>query len=416
MIRKVHRARFILADPDLVLQDATVHVGDPGRICRVEPWHGVHPGSDIELTDWGSAVIIPGLVNAHSHLELTGLHDELTGTRSFVKWLAEVVRRRREWTPDDYLQSARAGARMALESGTTLVGDISASGLTQGALSGTKLRAMIFEEVLGLAPEGTGKVLTELERRIARNESDPLLTGGVSPHAPYSVSSQLYRGVAELAKRKALPLATHLAESRAELELLASGTGELRDFLSQMAVLPKEWTAPGRSPVRYLESLGVLENAPLLIHCNYVDADSIAPILGGHCSVAYCPRSHSFFGHETHPVRDLLDAGINVALGTDSLASNDSLSMLDEMRFLRRKRTDLKSDEIFRMATINGATALGFGSTLGRLRRGCWADMAVLSLPENTSGKYLASQILEGSGECIATIVRGELAWQKIER
>jgi cytosine/adenosine deaminase-related metal-dependent hydrolase len=162
-----------------------------------------------------------------------------------------------------------------------------------------------------------------------------------------------------------------------------------------------------------LDSLGVLEQSPLLIHCNYLDPDSIARILARRCSVAYCPRSHAYFGHDAHPVRQLLDAGVNLALGTDSLASNDSLSMLDEIRFLSRERKDLKADEIFRMATLNGASALGFGGMIGRLRRGYWADMAVLSLPENVSPKYLISQVLEGAGECIGTVVQGEIVWSK---
>ncbi len=395
------------------MQDAAVHVGDPGRICRVEPWHS-HPASpDVKVIDWGSAVMMPGLVNAHSHLELTRLHNQLTGIETFTGWLAQIVRRRRDWAPEDYTESVRRGARMALESGTTLVGDISTSGFARRALIGEKIRAVVFEEVLGLAPDRARQSLAELECRIARGDCDPLLTVGASPHAPYSVSPQLYVGVAELAHKKALPLATHLAETRAELELLKSGSGEFREFLTQLAVLPPEWKAPGIPPVQYLDGLGVLERAPLLAHCNYLDQDAIARILGRRCSIAFCPRSHAFFGHEEHPVRRLLDSGINVALGTDSLASNDSLSMLDEIRFLRRSRKDLKSQEIFRMATVNGAAALGFGSTLGRLRRGCWADIAILGLPENTSGKYLISQILEGAGECIATIVGGEPAWQK---
>lgn len=413
MIRTVHRARYLLADPDLVMQDAAVQICEPGRICRVEPWQGHPAGPEVDVFDWGSAVIMPGFVNTHSHLELTRLHNQLTGVGSFTGWLDQVISRRRGWTPEHYDESVRSGARQSLESGTTLVGDVSAGGFTRKALTGGKIRAVVFEEVLGLAPDRAPQALAELERRIARNDDDPLLTAGASPHAPYSVSPQLYCGVAGLSERMTIPLATHLAETRAELELLMSGTGEFREFLTRLAVLPPDWKAPEVSPVQYLDKLGVLEHAPLLIHCNYLDQDSIARILGRRCSIAFCPRSHAFFGHEEHPVRRLLDAGINVALGTDSLASNDSLSMLDEMRFLHRSRKDLKSDEIFRMATVNGAAALGFGGTIGRLRRGCWADIAVLGLEEGTSSKYLTSQILEGAGECVATVVRGELAWRK---
>jgi cytosine/adenosine deaminase-related metal-dependent hydrolase len=413
MIRTIHTARFVLAEPDLLLQDAAVHVCDPGRICRVEPWHGKPSDLEVEVVNWGSSVIMPGLVNAHTHLELTRLHKVLAGTGSFTEWLSQVIHRRRDWKREDYAESARRGARMALASGTTLVGDVSASGLTRKALSGEKLRGVIFEETLGLAPEASRQALASLEARVAEDVPDPLLTSGVSPHAPYSVSPELYQGVAKLAREKAIPLATHLAETRGELELLQSGTGEFKDFLSRLGVLPADWLPPGLAPVQYLDGLGVLDLSPLLIHCNYLDADSIARVLRRRCSIAYCPRSHAFFRHEKHPVRQLLDAGINVALGTDSLASNDSLSMLDEMRYLSRTRRDLKSDEIFRMATLNAASALGFGGVLGRLRRGYWADMTILSLPQDASAKYLVTQILEGAGECVATIVQGDVAWQK---
>src|SRR5207249_2843443 len=226
--------------------------------------------------------------------------------------------------------------------------------------------------------------------------TDELLTSGATPHAPYSVSPELYRGVSDLARRRRLPLATHTAETKEELEFLKSGTGAIREFLIRLNALPEGWIPPGLDAVSYLESLGVLEQPALLIHCNYLDPDSLARLLRSRSSVVYCPRSHEFFRHVDHPVRSLLDLGVNVALGTDSLASNDTLSVLDEMRFLYKNRKDLKVDEILRMATLNGAAALGFGGTVGRLRRGYWADMAVLNLPDHLDAKYLTAQILEG--------------------
>jgi len=173
------------------------------------------------------------------------------------------------------------------------------------------------------------------------------------------------------------------------------------------------WQAPHLEPTAFLESADVLSTTPLLIHCNYLEETAIARILASRASVVHCPRSHAYFGHDPHPVRQLLDAGVNIALGTDSLASNDSLSILDEMRFLHDHRRDLKVEEIFRMATLNGAAALHFGGVIGRLRRGYWADMTVLELPATACGRNLPRLILEGAGECIATVVSGEIAWQR---
>jgi aminodeoxyfutalosine deaminase len=300
---------------------------------------------------------------------------------------------------------------LSLAAGVTLVGDISASGMSSQALKLEKLRKVVFEEVTAFLPERANQVLNSLEARLAQTEPDSLLTLGVSPHAPYSVSPELFRAVAELAHRRGMRLATHVAETRAEIEFLNCGTGEFAGFLSQLGVLPEGWAPPGVPPVAYLEKLGLLNRPAILIHCNYLDDDSMARILNRSCSVAYCPRSHAFFGFENHPVRRLLDMGVNVALGTDSLASSNSLSILDEMRFLFQVRKDLKSDEILQMGTINGAVALDFGGVLGRLRRGYWADMTVLQLPGDFSDRNVVTQILEGAGEVLATIIQGEIVW-----
>jgi cytosine/adenosine deaminase-related metal-dependent hydrolase len=210
-------------------------------------------------------------------------------------------------------------------------------------------------------------------------------------------------------------LATHLAETKAEIEFLENGTGEFVEFLKAVNVLPPGWLPPGLSPIRYLDKIGVLGPSSLLIHCNYLDEESIVRIKETQASVVYCPQSHAFFGHEEHPIRQLLNVGINVAIGTDSLASNSSLSMMDEMRFLFRKRKDLDSRDIIRASTINGARALNLGKVVGRLEPGYWADMAVLRLPSHIKPQTLLDEILEGAGECAATIVAGQISWQKQE-
>ena len=413
MIRTIHRARYVLAESDLLLTDAAVAVSDQGRISRVEPWNNRARAPQTQVIDWGSAILMPGLVNAHAHLELTRLAGKLTEFTSFTDWIRKLVSGRGRFTPEEYVASTSEGARMAVASGTTLVGDISASGSSQEALENEKIRKVVFEEVVGFRPDRVQAALARLEMRLTRIEPDALLHLGVSPHAPYSLSAELFQASAASAARLDLPVATHVAETPAEVEFLEKGTGEFREMLTDFGVLPADWSPPGVAPVVYLEELGVLERPAVLIHCNYLDDDSMKRILRSDSSVVYCPRSHAFFGHEPHPVRKLLDLGINVALGTDSLASNDSLSMLDEIRFLCDRRKDLKPEEIFRMATLNGAAALGYGGVLGRLRRGYWADLTVLEVPETTAPRNLVSQILEGAGSCIATVVRGETAWRR---
>ncbi len=413
MIRKIHRARYVLAEADLLLRDAAVHVSAPGRISRVEPWHGNRAAGDGEVIDWGSAILMPGLVNAHTHLELTARGADVPPPASFTEWLASIVDYRRGLPAEEFRRAAARGAQMSLESGTTMVADVSCSGASSEALRGFALRKTVFEEIAGFPPARAEEATAELRRRLTQVGDDPLLTVGVSPHAPYSVSPQLYRSVAAIARQNSLPLATHVAETKAEREFLAEGTGEFAAFLAGRKLLPEDWSPPRTSPISYLDSLGVLEGSALLIHCNYLDPASIAAILASRSSVVYCPRSHAFFGHDRHPVRQMLDAGVNVALGTDSLASNQSLSVLDEMRHLFGRRKDLRCEEILRMATLNGAAALNLGRVLGRLRRGYWADMTVLRLPEELGDRNLICQLLEGAGECLATIVAGDVIWRR---
>ncbi len=413
MIHTIHRAKYVLPEPDLLLQNGAVYVSGAGRILRVEHWNGPPANMQYSLKDWGSAVLLPGFVNCHAHLELTRLHNQLVRYSSFTNWISQLMARRSEWSERDLLESALAGAALSLASGTVLLGDISTAGVSWQALKSVRMRKVVFEEIVGLAQDKVPETVASLSHRLSTVVGDDMLISGISPHAPYSVSADLYRTTAEMAADRGLLLSSHVAETEAEIKFLHYGTGEFRDFLAGLGALPEGWSPPRLAPVQYLHSVGVLGRNCLLIHCNYLDSDSMALIVSSNSSVIYCPRSHAFFKHKEHPVRQLLDMGVNVALGTDSLASNTSLSMLDEMRFLFQKRKDLKCEEIFRMATLNGASALNFGHTVGRLRRGYRADMAVLRVPEELPGRNVAVQILEGAGECVATIMGGEVVWER---
>jgi cytosine/adenosine deaminase-related metal-dependent hydrolase len=413
MVRAVHRAKYVLAEPGVLLENAAVQVSAAGNISSIATWSRPLARVSPEVVDWGPAVLMPGLVNAHTHLELTALRNQLTRFHSFTDWISQLIGRRRLWTAEDFQSSVREGARLCLASGTTMIGDIRASSAGIDCADTGGPRRILFEEIYALSPAQADDVLGSLSALLKHAESGPLVEHGISPHAPYTVSPELYRRAAEAAQRQGRLLATHVAETRAELQFLLTGDGEFKEFLSSIGSLPADWKPPGLPPVLYLDSLGVLGRHCLLIHCNYLDRESMARILKAGSSVVYCPQSHDFFGHEDHPVRQLLDLGINVALGTDSLASNTSLSMLDEMRFLFRKRKDIHPEDIIRAATLNGAAALNHGGSLGRLRRGYRADMTVLEVPQNLSARQLTAQILEGAGDCVATIVQGRMVWQK---
>jgi cytosine/adenosine deaminase-related metal-dependent hydrolase len=292
MIRTVHTAKFVLAEAGMLLRNAAVHVSDPGRISRLEPWQGPPARLETRVIDWGPAIILPGLVNTHSHLELTRLHGSVNPGHSFTGWLSALMTEMQSRTKEDYLESAARGAHLSLSSGTTLVGDISASGLSWEALKPEKLRKVVFEEVTGFLPGKAGEALSNLKARLERVAPDCYLSSGASPHAPYSVSPELFRAVADLARQRGERLAIHAAETKQELEFLASGSGEFKDFLSALGVLPAGWLPPQMAPIPYLDQLGLLDRPALLVHCNYLDEDSKTRILSRNCSVPW----HRFAG------------------------------------------------------------------------------------------------------------------------
>jgi cytosine/adenosine deaminase-related metal-dependent hydrolase len=416
MERTIHRAKYVLVDPYSLIQNAAIKITENGCISNVAPWQDFSENPEAAIVDWGSAVIMPGLVNAHVHLELTSLCNRLTRYDSFTDWLLQLIAKRRSWSREELRFSIMDGVALSLASGTTTVGDISSGGLACSVTRGSRLRRVIFEESIAFSPEQADGNVTDINRILDTSETCGLYSQGISPHAPYSVSGKLYRGLAELAQYREIPLATHVAETQEEIQFLQTGTGEFRDFLQTLGVIPPGWNPPGLLPIPYLHSLGVLGRHCLLIHCNYMDHESMDLAVHSGSNIVYCPRSHAFFDHPQHPIRQLIDAGINVALGTDSLASNTTLSMLDEMRFLHQKRKDLKSEEILQAATHNGAKALNFGNSLGLLKPGYWADMTVLEVPSNMKARHMPDQVLEGAGECIATIVGGRIAWRRAAR
>ncbi len=337
------------------------------KIVAVEPHGRLTPDLDL-----GDAAVLPGLVNAHTHLDLSGMRGLAPPTPDFTDWLKQVIAYRRLRTPEQVQNDIRTGLAECLRFGTTLLGDISGDGGSWNALADVSLRAVVFRELIGLTPERAGTAWPNLRLWLDERKAGPTRRAGVSPHSPYSVNSSLFRHAA----RAGCPVAVHLAESAAEMELLESRTGPLVPFLQELGVWHPQALAPSVNWVLWQTARA----SPLLYaHGNYLRPDAPLP---RNATIVYCPRTHAAFSHPPHPFREFLARGVRIAVGTDSLASNPDLDVLAEIRFLHRLYPDVPGAVLLRMATLTGAEALGWADEAGSLTPGKSADFAVVPLPD----------------------------------
>jgi cytosine/adenosine deaminase-related metal-dependent hydrolase len=403
---RVLSADWVVPVDGPAVADGAVAVGDDGRIEAVGPASELGRGEH-----FADSVILPGFVNAHSHLEYAayaGFGDGLP----FAPWIGIHVQRKAKLTLDEMDAMARAGAAACLRSGITAVGDCSFAGSAAIACDELGLRGVVYLEVFG----GDESALTRFEasRERARHAFSDRVRLGISPHAPYTCSIEVYHACADLG----LPLATHLSESEAELAYLAEGGGPWASF-AELLVEPY-----GRSAIEALADAGVLGPGTLAAHCVYVRPEELA-LLGSHdVAVAHCPRSNALLGCGIAPLGELRSAGLRAAIGTDSPASTPSFDMFEELRTAiyaaraRERRADaLSTADALELATLGGARALGLGDEVGSLTPGKLADLTVVSLAESPFLPVedpVTSVVLGGSPERVtATLVSGEDCYRK---
>lgn len=364
----------------------------------------------------GRRLAVAGLRNAHVHLDLSLVRGVPRATRGFAAWVLDLLRCRGPFDPAAFQRGAEAGCREVLSTGTVAVGDIDSSGASAAVVAASGLKGIAFREILGSGKDEA--TLLDLERWLdAFPGFAPAgrVLPGVSPHAPYSTSPGLYRGAARLARARRIALTTHAAETLAEREFLDHGGGEFRELLERVrAPNPRPPGAAPVRPLRLLAELGVLGRSTSLAHVNYPEPDDLGLLVETQAAVVFCPRSHAFFehgAHGRHPIDRMLAAGVRVALGTDSRASNGSLDLFAEMSYLRAARPDLAPAALWRAATETGASILDGGS--GRLAEGEPADLVVVEFPYDVppTAAECVDALTLGSGVVIATYVDGKLAY-----
>lgn len=455
---RVLRARWVLPTCAAPIADGAVRI-ERGRIAAVGRAEEVVSDDD-HVQDLGRAALLPGFVNAHAHLELSAYAGRLTPS-SLWQWLPRLIELRRDPERSRHeAVAARRAARDSLAAGVTCIGDISRNGRVYEALDDVPMRQVRFLELISGAaepprdPEELRAAIDSMPAEATRAQASGRYWG-VSPHSPYTVTARHLDATVRLAVERALPLTMHVAETHEEREWLEHRTGRLAEFVaahpgltphdlfhgsvhsllrrlahvaagSGVCVVRKEARnsrgehSRAADATQSPEAKALRAAAPLLLaHCNYVTDDEIAWMAaqsstrsgGAGMSIVYCPRAHRFFGHRDHPWRRMLAAGLNVCLGTDSLASNESLSILDELRFLRHVAPDCPPAALLEMATLRGAVALGLGDELGAIRVGLAADLIAIPLSSDCGcdGFDPAAAILDGGERVSHVYVAGRL-------
>jgi len=403
---RVYRARWVISNRAGTIEDAAVVCAD-GRIARVGPWSRLQPhvGARDAVEDLGESAILPGFVNGHTHLSLSDMKGRLRPTRNFAAWIGRLTARRLARTKNAIRRAVRQGAEESLAAGTAAGADVTTEPAFDDALAGGPIRWRVFGEVLRFGE--AGRRFTE--ERIADLEALRAQTGlevGIAPHAPYTLGIEDFMRARREADARGWPVSAHLHETLDEIEFTRSGQGDLHKWLSLARFLPKDLAPLGKRPIPALAEAGFFKGPVLVAHGNYLTDEEMAILAQSRSSVAFCPRSHAFFGHADHPWRRLLAAGANVCLGTDSLASSPSLSVLDEMRYLAAEHAEAEPRLLLEMATGRGARALGFADDLGDLAEGLRADFCVVG-PVAQPLDPLAA-ILGGEGSVRKVLVAGE--------
>jgi cytosine/adenosine deaminase-related metal-dependent hydrolase len=370
------------------------------------------PDNHGEIQDLGSVALLPGLVNAHTHLEFSDLLRPLGKPgMPMVEWIRLVIAQRSRRT-HDAVNAIAAGLHKGLQHGVTTIGEIATANTT---VAYNEADATVFLEVIGFSRARAGSAAAAVAAQLEEHDRRGGPRAGLSPHAPCTVSPELLHQLIGLACERNLPVAMHVAESEEEIELLQSGGGAFKHLLEERSMWDAAAIPRGSRPLDYLQQLA---NAPraLVIHGNYLDDEERA-FLASHrnrMSLVYCPRTHAYFAHRPCPLAELLTAGVHVALGTDSCASNPDLDLLNEMRHVAKTHASIDPQEIVRLGTLAGAVALGRDNDVGSLTPGKLANL--IALPVSDDSANSARDVLE---ELFANELSPSAVWfrgRKVER
>jgi aminodeoxyfutalosine deaminase len=363
------------------------------RIVGVGP--GMHVGNGRE-EDLGRVAVLPGLVNAHTHLELSHFREQVPAATNFVSWVRQVIalqRSRSRPNAPEIMDAIHSAIREAERCGTAVVGDISNTLVTVRALAESALAAVVFYELIRFNTTDARGVVEQAQRAIDAIPATAMVRASLAAHAPYSVAPEVFRAIARINAPR--PFSVHLAESREEVEFIRSGTGPWRTLLEELGSWDASWAAPGGTPVEFLDGCGFLDSRLLAVHGVQMTRGDLARLAERGVTLVTCPRSNAHTGAGAPPVADFYTSGVRVAIGTDSLASTPDLNVFSELRELRRLAPSVPAGRLLDSATQQGARALGFHDEFGTIEAGKSAHLIAVSVPAGVEDveEYLVSGI-----------------------
>jgi cytosine/adenosine deaminase-related metal-dependent hydrolase len=395
---KIHRARWVFPVSSAPVSDGAVVVADSRikAVGRFKDLKGAYSGG---VVDHGEVSILPALVNAHTHLELAALRGRLSGKDGFVNWVRGLIKVREDKDiPPAGIEKALTDEVAAMhQRGVGLIGDVGNTRIAYELCQKQRENIVFFREFMGFNREKTAKAKEMLAEAGKSHETDDAFH--VAAHAPYTVSAELFSALKSWANKHGKMLSVHLGECPEEQELLAHGNGPLKDLLRERSAWDDDFIPPGENAVSYLDKLGVLDSNTACIHLVHISEEDMAILATRRVKCCLCPRSNLFLNVGFPKVEKMLAYGLYPALGTDSLASNESLNILEEMAAVRKHVPGLAPEKILEMATLNGARALGREDRLGSLTPGKGAGM--ISIP---AGGESSREVLEGIIDGAATI------------
>jgi cytosine/adenosine deaminase-related metal-dependent hydrolase len=404
-------ARIVLPVCAPAIENGVVRISG-NRIQSLGRWGEIVPISGEPTVDLGESILLPGLINAHCHLDYTDMAGQIPPQKTFSDWIKAIVALKAAWSYSDFARSWANGAKMLLRSGVTTVADVEAvPELLPDVWSVTPMRVISFREIISL------KKSIENDFQLAQSAAQwaslqhPAGVAGLSPHAPYTTHADVLRWAERTAQSRQWLLTTHVAESEEEFQMFHNGSGAMYDWLKTQ----RDMSDCGKSsPVQHLERCGYLSERLIAVHANYLDKGDAEILARRGAHIVHCPRSHAYFGHGPFPYQALSTAGANICFGTDSLVTVKKernrpaeLDLFAEMRAFAAKNSDVPPETMLRMVTLNPARALGRAADLGQLAPNALADMIALEYSGSTEDACAA--LLQPKPKLAATMIDGSL-------